>query len=309
MSEIAFAVDGARKASASISRIEQAIARDPTDRALHLNLSAASKIALKAQKQLMQCAELSQTDLCNYRLLPASTDSYGLASVSKSFLEYQNLFSQIYDALRNGIKQRAVIGEEARVESSLEFGYSYSGSLGIVLFAPSERGFFDGKFDRTIDELLETMSVSSVEDVRDIAARLGRAVVKRMHDWSDANVTGGFTADVRWNRSDGRQLGRVVERDQMANMLTILAKASDEKREPILVDGVLVGGDIMSGSFHFVVPGGESYKGTFSDMDALGEMVLDRHYRAVIEKTTIEMYATEKTIEKFALKSLTPVSV
>src|SRR4051794_14766407 len=89
-------------------------------------------------------------------------------------------------------------GSRVMHESVLEFGYTYSGSLGIVFLRQGSRDMFAGKFDESIDALYDAMDISNQDDVRDIAQNLGLAVVKRIHDWSEANFKGGFAADVRW---------------------------------------------------------------------------------------------------------------
>src|SRR5947209_6403266 len=121
MSEIASVVERTRKAFASVSQLEAALAREPSDRALQLNLSAMMKLALQSQEQLYSYSRFAKVELCNYRLLPEATSHYGLPHVSKSWLAYQSLFSQIYDAKKNGPKTNAVIGQEAFEESVLDF--------------------------------------------------------------------------------------------------------------------------------------------------------------------------------------------
>ena len=291
MSAISSAVERARKASASIARIERAIENAPEDESLHLNLSSARKLALQATHQLRKAAEFKHIDICSYRLMPELADNYLLANVSRSYLEFQNLFSQIHDSLKNGAKQKAQIGDEARHESALEFGYSYSGSLGVVLLASSERGFFEGKLDKSVDAFFEVVSMDAMKDAKSTAQQFGKAVLKRLYD-------------VRWTRSDGRELGRVIERDRMANMLSILSQASDEKTDPLELEGILVGGDVMSGAFHFVVPDGDSIRGSFDQFSDIGELTLDKRYIAKIDRTTVERYATDEVTKKYVLRSL-----
>jgi hypothetical protein len=307
MSEIASVVERARKAFATVARLEDAITRAPLDRSLHLNLAAMNKMATDARQQLMRLSEINHIEVCNYRLMPAATNSYGLAHVSRSFLEYQNLFSQIHDALRNGAKENAIVGREAMQESVLEFAYSYSGSLGVALLAASERDFFSGKLDQSIDALYQVFEIKQRGDVREIADKFGKAVVKRIYNWSDANIKGGFSTDVSWARSDGRKLGQVVERESMSRILFLVSEASDEKTNEIVVDGLLVGSDVMSGTFHFVVPNGESYKGSFASDFVRPELTLDRKYRARIREIVKEMYATDKIIQRHELLSLAPI--
>src|SRR5260221_7628798 len=107
MSEIASVVERTRSAFAKVSQLEAEIARAPNDRALQLNLLAVQKMALRNQEQLYSYSRTAHIDICNYRLLPEASDNHGysIQYISKSLLEYQNLFTQIYDALKTGKKQ------------------------------------------------------------------------------------------------------------------------------------------------------------------------------------------------------------
>ena len=308
MSDFASAVERARNAFASVSRIEAALIHDPSDASLQVNLAAMSKMARQSQDQLLAFSGQRHVEVCNYRLLPEATSSYGLSSVSSSLLEYQNLFSQIHDAKKNGPKVNAVIGKEAMDESVLEFAYSYSGSLGIVLLAQNEKDFFEGRLDNSIDALFQVMDIDSRDAVRDIGKSLGTAVVKRIHDWSAANLKGGFAADVRWNKSDGRQVGEVIERRRMASIVEIIEATSDEQTGEIVETGILVGGDLGSSSFHFVVPNGEDYRGHLAkEFSHDSDMTLGKRYVARIRETSTTTYSTQRVERKRELLSLNPV--
>jgi hypothetical protein len=305
MSEIASVVERTRKAFASVSRLEEAIARAPQDRSLQLNLAAMRKLALQSQEQLFKFSERTHVEVCNYRLVPEETESYALPYISASMLKYQNLFSQIYDAKRNGKKSNAVIGKDAWQESILEFGYSYSGSLGVVLLRQGSRDLLSGTFDDSIDALYQVIDIKDQHDVRDVAQNLGNAVVKRLHEWSSANIEGGFAADVRWTRSDGRQLGEIIERKRMEKIVGIIDATSDEKVEEIEVIGILIGGDLGSGSFHFVVPNAGDYRGHLApEFSQDTEMLLGKRYRARIREKSIITYSTEKVERERLLISL-----
>lgn len=307
MSDYAYVAERARKAFSTVARLEQALERAPSDKDILLNLSAMRKMAEQAQNDLLRLAEINRIEVCNYRLIPYRDASYALPHVAKSFLGYQNLFSQIYDAIRNGVlKERAVIGKDAEFESMLEYGYSYSGSLGVVLLAQSERDFFEGRLDKPIDALFQVLDIADTDSVKDIAHSLGNAVVKRVFEWSAVNVEAKFSADVRWSRSDGRQLGQVVERRHMERIVDVIGATSDEKVTPIQVSGMLVGTDLPARSFHFVVPDGDSYKGTFHPELRIGhEVVVGKMYDAEIVTVERYHYATEKTERRNLLRKLT----
>lgn len=309
MSDYAFVADRARKAFSSVARLERALEQRPSDRSIQTNLSAMRKLADQAQAELMRLAEINRIEVCNYRLVPAVSVSLSLPYISRSFLTYQNLFSQIYDALRNGVtKERAVIGKEAEFESMLEFGYSYSGSLGVVLLAQSDRDFFEGRMDKPIEALFQVLDINDNDTVRDVAQSLGNAVVKRVYDWSKANIDGGFSADVRWTRSDGRHLGQMVEQRRMETMVDVIGATADETSTPLALRGMLVGADLSGRTFHFVVPDGEAYKGSFhEDLHVGHEITVGKMYDAEVVVVEKYHYATEKSERRNLLRKLSPV--
>ncbi|UCI06304.1 hypothetical protein [Mesorhizobium sp. B1-1-8] len=303
----ASAVERARKAFATVSQLEEAVSREPTSRALQINLSAARKFAEQTQARVLELAEQDHVEVCNYRLLPAKAVGYALASVSSSLLGYQNLFSQIHDAIRNGPKLKAVIGAEAMEESLLEFGYSYSGSLGVVLFVPSEKTLLDGTLDASIDALFQVVDLSDQHDVRDIARTLGTPVLKRVYDWSESNAKGGFSADLKWRRSDGRQLGELITLDRMQRMVEVIGRTSDVETINHRVTGVLVGLDVKSGRFRLTVPDGEDFVGMLGDnFPRMLMFTVNRPYDAHIVESRTTRYATETVERKFALVTLQP---
>jgi hypothetical protein len=305
MSAIASVVERTRNAFASVSRLEAAVSRAPHDRALQLNLAAANKLAQQSQDQLFAASQAKHIEVCTYRLVPATAVGFSLPAVSKSLLEYQNLFSQIYDAKKNGPKTNAVFGDEALQESLLDFGYSYSGSLGVVLLAHSDQDFFGGKLDPAIEALFQVLDIDSRDAVRDVARVLGTAVVKRIHDWSQVNIQGGFAADVRWSKSDGRQLGEVIERRRMETIVDIISATSDETTKDIVVVGRLIGADLSSETFHFQVVNGEGYRGQLAkEFNRSTEMILGKQYSAHIRETQKTVYSTEKLERKQELVSL-----
>ncbi|MCG8271554.1 hypothetical protein MIC97_08570 [Aquamicrobium sp. NLF2-7] len=271
MSDYSYVADRAKKAYASVSRLEAALQREPENRGLQVNLASMRRLAEQARSDLNRLAALNHIEVCNYRLSPEFGDGYALEHVSSSFLEYQLLFSQIYDAFANGPKSNAVIGAEAKVASTLEFAFSYSGSLGVVLLAKSERDFLEGNLDKPIDALYQILDVEDVDHVKDIAHSLGRAVVKRVHDWSKATIKGGFAADIRWRRSDGVERGQAIARAKLEKIADIIGGTSDEKSTPLTISGTLVGIDVNAKTFHFVVPGGESFKGRLAEEFSLVE--------------------------------------
>jgi hypothetical protein len=102
MSDYGSIIDRVRKSHAVITQLESAIARAPHDKSLKINLAAANKRVRQYEERLYALASENHVEVCNYRILPERTAHYGVAHVSSSLLSYQNLFSKVHDAIRNG---------------------------------------------------------------------------------------------------------------------------------------------------------------------------------------------------------------
>jgi len=305
MSGYASVAEETRRALASVARLESASIREPSSKALRMNLAAKQKLVSQLRARLLEIAQQSSVEVCNYRLIQVDNRRYGLLYVSESLLEYQHLFTQIHDAKKNGPKSRATYGGDVLAESLLEVGYTYSGSLGVVLLAPSEPSFFGGSLDASIDALFQVVEIDSTPAVKRVASEFGNAVVKRAHDWSAANVRGGFDADVRWSRSDGRQLGQLISRDQMDKIVGIIEASSDTSSEQMALMGTLVGIDLKAGTFHFVVPNGGDFRGALGPaFDRSSTVVVNRNYIASVLETSTTIYSTDQTKRDHTLLSL-----
>jgi hypothetical protein len=193
------------------------------------------------------------------------------------------------------------------MESALGFAYSFSGSLGVVMFAQSEYDFFEGNLDDSIKDLLNVIDIEGVAQAKFVADNFGGSVIKRIYDWSSANVEGGFSADIQWNVSNGGVLGRFVDCGQMETIIEAIESVSDEEVRHIICDGRLHGGDISARTFHFVETDGESYKGVLTEEFSTEGYTLGKEYIAhVIEKKKV-FYATERVEKKYELAALEPI--
>lgn len=310
MSDYAFVAERAKKAFASVARLESELARNPEDRAILINLSAMRRLAEQARLELERLAVANHIEVCQYRLVPEYEAEYGLRHVSSSLYSYQVLFTQIYDAFRNGPKDRARFGQHTERESMLDFAYSYSGSLGVVLLAKSQRDFFSGNLDKSIDALYQIMDINNVQSVREIAHDLGRAVVKRVHDWSDANVKGGFATDIRWKLSGGAQRGQMIDVRRLEGIAGFIGATADTSTTRVITRGILIAGNVQTRSFRIGELDGAVYSGHIPrDVEMDAEMTLGRMYEAEIDIEQTYHYATEETKTIHLLKKLVgPVS-
>lgn len=306
MSDFASLLEKRRALAGRKARLEQELSKNPYDYALAKDYNSISRLTHRYEREILFAAEQKQIDVCRYKIIPECED-YSLYGVTSSLSSFQSVITSIFDAKQSGPKTRARFSEQVKRESELHFGYTFAGSLGFVLVIPSERDLFSGKMDDVVDTFHDLMNVEDIDDVRDISRHLGIAVTSQYYKWLTSNTSREYSLELNWHRSDRVQKGTLLDSNRMNKIEDIILEASDESQDEIPVSGVLVGMNLKttSGSFHLVVPEGESYSGFLSEeFDRSVQWGLNKRYSAEIIKKEVTYFATEDTKTTFYLKSL-----
>ena len=309
MSDYGSFLERARSAAGLVSQLEARLAERPKDVALRLNLVSATKMAERAERELHEVAAVEQVDICRYRLVRHALGGYGLSSLSRSLEMFQEAVSFVYAAVggTGAVKPRGRLARDDRNESELLFGYSYAGSLGMVLLAPSERGLFFTRFDDVVKTIGEVFDISDGHGLRDAAQKIGTPAVRRLYDWAEANREAGYDLDLRWTNSDRVEMGRYLEAKDFGRLADLISVTSDVEQTVIRTRGTLVGFDSVYTTFHFVEPGGESFKGRLEDgFPTHQDWTVNKRYDAVIRSEVTTRFSTDERTTKFVLASLVP---
>jgi hypothetical protein len=306
MSDIVSVLERLRRAYAAIGEVEAVAARSPGDRLVLANLQSLRRDAADLERQWEDACRAAEVEVCRYRIVPDHGNNYSLTSVSKSLLDFQELFSQIYDALKTGSKKiRARVSTEVYAETKFDFGFTYAGSLGVALMVQSKAHLFGSKFDETVQAIGNIISINDQDGVRDLARTLGGAVVTKVYDWSRVNYGAGYGIDITWKRIDGTVRGGVIDTPSLGKVADLIARTSDKRRKEISVKGVLVAIDIKRKTFRLVQPDGADYKGVLAeDFPLTKKWAVNTNYTAVIAIEEITRYATMETKRTYKLENL-----
>jgi tetratricopeptide (TPR) repeat protein len=255
---------------------------------------------------LESMAESSQVDLIRYRLI-RSSDIYAVEAVADSVHAFQRSFTGAADYLESGPKQKARFSREIEDKTRLNFAYTFPGSLGIVLAVENKREnlFREGEYDQVIDIFEQFLSVDDEHEAIDASRQLGSALITQLCRWADVNAKWDNSVDFVLNRGDGVRRGEHVPKNRFIDLSSIFHHAVDTEPYPFEAEGMLVGLDIEIGSFHFVVPGGESYKGSLSDDFVKEKTTVGARYLASIIEDRRRVVATGVETRSFTLKKLT----
>jgi hypothetical protein len=305
MSDINSVLERLRRAYGAIAEVEMVAARSPGDQYVLANLHALKRDAEDLEQQWEDECAFAQKEICRYRIVPDYARSYSLATVSKSLLDFQELFSQIYGALKIGARKRARITTDVAQETKFNFAFTYPGSLGVALTVDSEADFFRNKFDEAAQALSDIVSIDNQDAVRDLAKNLGGAVVTKIYDWSRVNFGAGYGIDITWKRTDGTIRGGVIDVPALGKVVDLIARTSDRKIRKITVKGVLVGINSKTKRFRLVVPDGEDYTGILSDeFPSTQKWAINTNYQAEIMIEEVTKYSTMETKKTYKLDRL-----
>ncbi len=305
MSDYAFYLNRARESAGLVSQLEAALSRDPADRGLRVTLRSAVRMAERTERELYDVAHAEQVDLVRYRLVRQVMEAFGVHSVSKSLELFQETVSYVYAAVTGQPRVRANLSKADKRDSELLFGYSYAGSLGVVLLAPSQRGLFVTKFDDVVKTINEVFDISNNDELRDAARKIGPAAVRKIYEWSEANYDAGYDLDLRWTNANAVESGRYLETRQFGRLTELISATSDVEETRARITGTLVGFDSVYRTFHLVEPDGESFKGQLTlDFPQRRETIVNKTYEATILSEVVTKFSTGEQTTKHRLAEL-----
>lgn len=304
MSSAASLLEEIRAGNARVAELQAIARKHPKDRHVLANLRSTQRRVTDLESEWLGLCNREHLRVCKYRLVSNFGSGYAARSMAKSVLEFQELFSQIYDSLINGPKRRARLSSSAFSGTAFDFAYTYEGSLGIVLTIPETRNLLEAEFDRSVKTFNQVLAVGDEFDVRDIAKTLGEAVVKKVYDWAHANFVSGYSVDVVFTGREG-SVGQLLSRDALGKIADVIGKTTDLEKREFGVVGSLVAIDVVRKRFRFVDPDGDDFAGGVSlDFDVLRQWAVNKTYKATISVEETVHYATERSDKSYTLLDL-----
>lgn len=298
-----------RETQAELNRVEKVIADNPGFESLSLDLFSLEKRQRRLEEELRTVADQQQIDVLDYRLMPADEGRIPLRAVTSALNDFQAAISTIYDALKNGIKQRGRLSAEIIQKSSFDFGYTFAGSLGVVLTIPNDREMFeDTDLDRAVETFFAGTKLQSTEDIRRFSQQIGIPSVRKLHAWARAHADYGVSADIRWRRKEIVRAETTVDATVLLRLSETIEQTSDAVETAEIIDGILMGLDVDYRSFHLSVADAEDITGYWDENFAYDpEMKLRARYRARLRKKVTTHYAYDKADVSWVLVGLNPI--
>lgn len=257
---------GLRETSAQIARIERDIAASPKERGLLINLSALEKRMRALELQFAELTKNDFLDVCEYKLIAHEQAEYQVSAVGSALFLFQQMVTTFFDAVKTGPKTRARISPDTASLASMNFAYSWDGSLGFTMTVPNERLIaVSSDFDMAIERAFQVVNSQEAADIAVLAKEVGIASIRSAYAWAKQHAKNRLSADVRWKRGAEVRSHTVLSVEQLAKVADLIEKTSEETVERASFAGVLNGISLPKRQFWFTPVEGDAIQGKISE--------------------------------------------
>lgn len=292
---------------AMIRMVTDQLKSDPANPALLASLRSLTIRAERLEDDFVSVAGQDRLDICSYRIHGDQDLRLPVGALGDALRNFQKWFSLVYDGLVNGPKSRARLTPEMCERTTLDFGFTYSGSVGVALTVPRQRLLFDVHLEEAMKMTTEMLKAESSEQIHHFAEKVGPASVRALYEVASSHAMSGTGAELRWLHDSSEVSSANVEADHMVNLSRAIDETSDHEEVELTLSGVLVGADTSSHSFHMAFDGDDTEEIRGKMSDDIGHeytVELPKRYVAKIRKTSFVNYATEKESTSYFLISL-----
>lgn len=297
--------------NAAMAEVEKAIANDPKSLSLSAMMKSIEKRYQKLESDFMAAVDSLGVDVCAYRIF-GEEERPTLKALSSILGDFQTLVSTVYDAIKTTVpKVRARISAEVVAETEFRFGYTFPGSVGVVLTIPNQRLLIgESHLDESLQVISKMAKVHDSPEVLEYAKRLGPASVRALYRWAYDHAESGLGVDIEWRRQQVIRTHLFAQQPELERLYQTIGMTSEERISELTVHADLVGVDVARRTFHVKLDTGEDIRGSLAKDINISEkqtVELPKRYKAHIIKTEKIYYSTEEEVTSYNLLNLEPL--
>ena len=289
----------------AIRKTKEILLLYPKDLGLLANLKSLEIRALSLEASFLDEANVEHLDIVTYRMFAEKKKFYSVMDIGSALTDLQRWFSTVYDSLKTGPKRKAKLSPEIISATTLDFAFSFSGSVGIAMSIPSERLLLDNELQVTIKKTIEMAKAESSDQIHSFSKEMGASSIRAMYRWVQDHISAGAGAEIRWIKNEQEVIAASFEAKHLANLGHAIEETSDNFEEEIKVTGSLVGADVTKHTFHMVFDEADEIRGTMAEtIGSQYTVELPKRYVAIMRKTSYLNYATDEEHIKHHLLEL-----
>lgn len=287
--------------------IEIQIQQNPNTPSLKSAYKSLEERRNSLEKLYLEEAKRAGYEVCNYRIIP-STQSVTLPGLGELLNLFQNLYSSIYDAILKGSRDRSRFSKETLSNSIFSFGFSYSGSLGLILTLPKESVLFgEAPSIAAFEKFHELINVNSTTAITEFGKNYGPSVLRSLYKWTKHHLEYRYNIDVSFLPPDSEEISFQMQKSSFERIFSLLNSTAEKTFTPINFEGQLVGIDTDNRTFH-IKNSDEDIKGFLAgDFSLNAPIEVLRFYKAKLLRESELKYSSDYEDHKYYLESLIPI--
>jgi hypothetical protein len=298
--------DRIQSTSALIMEYERSIAEikgQSPPPSLLANVRSLEKLKKRLEAQFLEVASELELEVYRYRILNES-ERITLAAISEAWGKFDDFFTSVYSELK---KAKPSPGKKPVQPEPLKlgYGYSYAGSIGVVVTVPKDVGFYTA--DPIEDASQMVFDMIEARNLDSIAKNIGPVPVQKLHSWFDVHIRTQSGLALEWRSQQEVKRSVVVEYQSLAKIQTTIADTTTTVGLDVI--GELQGAYIEPKKFKIRGDNGEDYEGTFeSAITQEHAASVPARYSARIIQTTKIIVLGKEPETTFFLESLKPLT-
>lgn len=296
-----------QETGAAIAKIEPSLREHPNRPSLLMTLRSLTKRREQLEGELLQTADRLGQDVCAYRIIPDESSRTTISAFSTALADFQNLFSVVYDSIKNGPKDRARLSAEVAEETAFGFAYTFAGSIGTVFTLANDRLLpgIKTNVDTAIDTIFRIARSTEVGEIASFAREIGKPPIRSTYTWAKDHVQYGLGASIEWRQGGELKNSLLAQRQELERLERTIASSSEEKTEEVVIYGTLEAADVRRHTFRIFAQEGGDIRGRFDDAISDTHVVtIPTRYTATLSKTTKTLYSTETEETSYFLQRL-----
>lgn len=246
-------------------------------------------------------------DVCDYRIIPEHGNQHRAKAVAATLDTFQDMVTAFFASIREGRpRHKANFTADIVNASSLNVGYAYAGSLGFVLYVPSDQLQVGGTdLDKALASAFSLAEQRTPEGVRAVADEFGRAAVRTFYSWAQSQVEYGLAAEIKWERGDEIKSNLLIQTSELEAVISVIDKSSEEKNDTVELPGMLVAIDVTRQSFKMSFPDADDITGRLdSNFNWQTPHSVPSRYVSTLNKRTIQRLWSEDDVVSWTLLEL-----
>lgn len=298
--------------NAAIAEVEKAIANDSKSLSLSAMMKSIQKRYQKLETDFLAEVDNLGIDVCSYRIFGEEErpeERPTIKALSSVLGDFQALVSTVYDALKTATpKVRARISADVAAETEFRFGYTFPGSVGVVLTIPNQRLLIgESKLDESLQTISQMAKLRESPEVLEYSKKLGPASIRALYRWAYDHAESGLGVNMEWRRQQLIRTHLFAQRPELQRLHQTIDLTSEEQTSEFTVPANLVGVDIARRTFDIKLDAGEYIRGSLAkdiDISEKQTVELPKRYKAHIRKTEKIRYSTEEEDISYNLLNL-----